>query len=132
VRPGRLGPAAAFATLALAAACRREPAGLDPDVYVEAMARLSYADIVLFERARVDSARAAILSDLGVTAAELVAFADRNGDDIARMQAVWGRIRDRVDSLEATAAAGDTVDAGGARATPRVAPADSDGTRGPR
>lgn len=85
-----------------AAGCDGEPAGLDSDVYVEAMARLTFADIMLFEEDRLDSARVAILAELGTDAEELVAFAERHGDDIAYMQRVWTRIRDRVDSLERT------------------------------
>lgn len=94
---------ASLAAGVLAAGCDRQPAGLDPDVYVEAMARLSFADIQLFEEARLDSARRVILDELGVTAADLVAFAERNGEDVGLMQELWGRIRERVDSLEARA-----------------------------
>lgn len=82
------------------AACEREPAGLDEDVYVEAVARLTFADILLFEEDRLDSARVAILAELGTTGEELVAFAERHGDDIAYMHEIWTRIRERVDSLE--------------------------------
>lgn len=94
---------ASFAPLFVAATgagCDREPAGLDPDVYVEAVARLTYADILLFDEERLDSARVAILDDLGTNAGELVAFAERHGDDIAYMNRIWTRIREQVDSLE--------------------------------
>lgn len=82
------------------AGCDRDAAGLDEDVYVEAMTRLTYADILLFEEDRLDSARVAILEELGTSAEELVAFAERHGDDIAYMHGIWTRIRERVDSLE--------------------------------
>lgn len=82
------------------AGCDREPAGLDREVYIDAMARLTFADIVLFEEHQLDSARVAILTELGTTGEELVAFAERHGDDIAYMHEVWTRIRERVDSLE--------------------------------
>jgi len=92
---------AAIAAAAAGFGCDREPAGLEADVYVEAMARLTYADIQLFDEDRLDSARVAILSELDTSAEALVAFAERHGDDVAYMHAIWTRIRQRVDSLEA-------------------------------
>jgi len=95
-----LGPVVLLLVAGWAAACDHEPAGLDEDVYVEAVARLTLADLLLFEEERLDSARIAILEELGTSAGELVAFAERHGDDIAYMHGIWTRIRERVDSVE--------------------------------
>lgn len=113
-----LASIAVLVAAAFGSACDREPAGLDPEVYVEAIARLTFADIMLFEEARLDSARVAIVSELGTSAEELVAFAERHGDDIAYMHEIWTRIRQRVDSLEQIPPDSVPADSGRATAPP--------------
>lgn len=58
------------------------------------------ANARFLDDARKDSARAAVLDELGIPAEALVAFAERHGDDVARMTRIWETIRLRVDSIQ--------------------------------
>ena len=92
---------ALIALVASTAVCNREFEGLEPDVYVEVMARLSHASARFFNATRVDSARAVVLEEFGVSGDDLVAFSERYGDDPAFMTELWQRIQIRFDSLQA-------------------------------
>jgi len=72
---------------------------MDEDSYVEIMAQLSAAQADYIEPERADSAKLALLDELGVDPDDLVAFSARYGDDIERMSELWRRISVRVDSL---------------------------------
>jgi len=79
-----------------------QPAGpVDEDGYVDLMAQLSYAETRYLDSTRADSARRTIMEAYGVTAADLIAFSERNGRDVERMFRLHELIRARVDSLEA-------------------------------
>lgn len=101
LRARRLSAAAlALVALTAVAGCRGSGAGLDEASYIDAMTRLSLANAQYLDDARRDSARAAVLEDLGVSAEALVAFAERHGADVARMTRIWETIRLRVDSIQ--------------------------------
>jgi len=107
--PGRRLSAAArrlpaVAVLVASAACRGPTGPIDDDVYVEVMSRLSAVEARLLDPARLDSARAAIFSEWGVTGEDLVDYSTTYGGDLARMTRVWGRIQVTADSLEAAEA----------------------------
>jgi len=79
-----------------------EPAGvMDEASYIEVMARLSVAQADYIDPARSDSAKLAVLDELGVDPRDLLAFSDRYGGDIERMRRLWHLISARVDSLGA-------------------------------
>lgn len=78
-----------------------EPTGPIGDlVYVEIMARLSYAEARYLVPERADSARSAVLEESGLTAQDLFDYVERHGADVDKMFAIQERIRARVDSLE--------------------------------
>lgn len=93
-----------LAFLLASAACRGPTGPIDDDVYVEVMSRLSAVEARLVDRARLDSARAAIFSEWGVTGDELIDYSTRYGGDLAKMTRLWERIRATADSLEAAEA----------------------------
>jgi hypothetical protein len=97
-------PLSVLAFLIASAACRGPTGPIDDDVYVEVMSRLSAVEARLVDRARLDSARAAIFSQWGVTGDELVDYSTQFGGDLARMTRLWDRIRVTADSLEAAEA----------------------------
>lgn len=117
--------AAVVPFLFLAATCAGEPERpgsplpLDDDAYVEVMAQLELIRSRSFpaeepetRQALADSARAAVLSDRGVDAGELLRFAEIVGADPGRMEDLSGRIAALADSLrEIEAAARDSLEA---------------------
>jgi len=74
---------------------------MDDASYVEVMARLSAVQADYIDPARSDSAKLALLDELGVDPQDLVAFSKRYGGDIERMNELWRLIATRVDSLGA-------------------------------
>jgi len=132
--------AAVVPFLFLAATCAGEPERpgsplpLDDDAYVEVMAQLELIRSRSFpaeepetRQALADSARAAVLSDRGVDAAELLRFAEIVGADPGRMEDLYGRIAALADSLrEIEAAARDSLEAA-ARDSLEAAARDSTG-----
>ena len=101
-RLSRRIPALLAITLSgLTAGCAEPTGPIADEVYVEAMTRLSYAHTKFPDSARRDSARVAVFEDLRITPDDLVAFAERWGDDPARMFRLSELIRTRVDSLAA-------------------------------
>jgi len=74
---------------------------MDEASYVEIMAQLSEAQARYIDPVRSDSAKIALLDKLGVAPEDLVAFSERYGGDIERMNELWRRISARVDSLGA-------------------------------
>lgn len=108
----RAGAAFGVVTLAVAllsAACGREtgPATeLEPDRYVEVMARLALVDTAMASSVRAgplaispDSARVLILDRWSVTDDQLVSFARTMGRDPTRMRELWERVMTTADSL---------------------------------
>lgn len=109
---------AALTALATASACGPPRDGLDEETYVEVMAHLTVAGIRHVDEDRADSARAHVLDRFGVPPEELVAFAERHGDDVAYMTEIWQAIQARVDSLDRGPGADETE--GGLRPDPAV------------
>ncbi len=107
--------AACVGSMLLAAACGSGFQGLDPEVYVEIMGQLSYAESRYLDEDRADSARVAILNDLGVTGEDLVAFSEHYGEDLDVMRSLWEKIQALVDSLETAGGEFDGVEEGNPR-----------------
>jgi hypothetical protein len=116
----RHGAASAAVLLLLVAACEAAApevtTGMGETVYADVVSDL--ADLQRFpppgadstaRRARADSVRQSILDQYGVTAEELLGFAERVGLDPKRMESISVRIVARTDSL-ARARAATTAD----------------------
>lgn len=103
--------AACFAVLVPACAQEAEedpPTSVPDEVYVQVMTELMLLDArppkggSADERAvRADSIRTGILSSNGVTAEEILAFAETLGSDADRMESLWQEITQRYDSARA-------------------------------
>jgi len=72
---------------------------IDPDVYVAVMASLSQVDDD--GQTRADSAREEVLREHGITAEQLLAFAERVGRDPSRMGMLADQIAAASDSIAA-------------------------------
>lgn len=78
---------------------------LSDSSYIEVMARLARvrAESTPRDSVRTDSARRAVLAELGVDTSDLSGYAARYGEDAAHMMEIWTAINQRVlalDSLE--------------------------------
>lgn len=106
------------------------PPPVDDSIYVEVMARLVLLDSTVTPTASVprgasaDSLRERVLERWSVDADGLLEYARRRGTRPRQMQAIWKRIRELSDSLEAA----DWVPAGAGPDTARARP----DTAGPR
>lgn len=105
MRPLRVGLLVLL--LGACAGPERSPAPVPDSTYVEVMARLSRVrsgrvdpDADSLAPGKADSLRRRILEEHGVSASDLEQFARVVGDEPARMQRLWERIRARVDSLQ--------------------------------
>lgn len=101
--------AVALSVALLSTACGEDAAPatkLEPDRYVDVMARLALVDTAMASSVRAgplaispDSARALILDRWSVTDDQLVSFARTMGRDPSRMRELWERVMTTADSL---------------------------------
>jgi hypothetical protein len=98
-----LGPLWA-ALVAVCAACGGPSAPIGDDLYVEVMSRLSIIEARLLDSASTDSARAAVLREMGVSAEDLIEYSRVFGGDVEKMAELWERIPIIADSIEAAEA----------------------------
>ena len=94
-----------FASGCRAQAPEEAPGPVTDDIYVDLMTRLLLVDAQppkgasVEERERkADSARANILADHGVTAGDVLRYADEIGSEPGRMEVLWQRITQQYDS----------------------------------
>ncbi len=152
MRPPSRYPSGLLAVLAAGLlACARpadrtDAATIDEDRFVAVMARLEELRRSPFpdsepevREARLDSARAALLEEQGVSAEQLMRFSDAVGGDPVRMQELAERVAATVDSMrdaaaaeglaaDSTAGAGTGVEAAGGDVAPGAAPGETPGT----
>ena len=81
--------------------CSAPVGPIGDDVYVEVMSRLAHVHAQFIDPARADSARRAVLDEIGIAPQDLVGFAVVFGGDPEKMLWLHERIRARVDSLDA-------------------------------
>lgn len=132
----------AIATLAACGPPEREepdPQGWMEDAYVEVMTQLMLLDARLSddrtlaapEALAADSVRREILEAQGVTAEQIIAFAEAAGGEPGLMETLWERIAQRFDSVRIA----NLRKTAGTESSPaeeiRAATADSTGRRGP-
>ncbi|MFW6192074.1 MAG: hypothetical protein ACOC83_01195 [Gemmatimonadota bacterium] len=93
---------------------------LEPDRYVDVMARLALVDTAMASSVRAgplaispDSARSLILDRWSVTDDQLVSFARTMGRDPSRMRELWERVMSTADSLRDAGWTPDAEDADG-------------------
>jgi|SRR5690606_32428631 len=81
--------------------CGRSDAGTLPtrETFIEAYVDLRVAALRAEDGQLTDSARAEILSRHGVTADDLLGFAEARGTDLAYMRDVWNEIELGLDSV---------------------------------
>ena len=105
---GRILAPLAFAAMVACCAPGDEEVNLDwipDDVYVQVMTELMLLDAtpptgatVAEQEAKADSIRSEILAAQGVTARELLDFAEALGSEAAHMESLWERITQKYDS----------------------------------
>lgn len=91
-------------------ACREpEPETVDRQVFIEAYARVRERALTSPDATISPADREAILSELGVTEADLEAFVEAHATDVTFMRDVWADVEARLDVNDLNEPAPDTV-----------------------
>ena len=95
----RSGLVAAAAALSAAGCGPQEAEVVDRETFVETYVALRAAELTSPGAVIPDEARDSVLAEMGVSEAELVAFAEAHGDDVVFMEAVWTDVQNRLTEL---------------------------------
>lgn len=103
--------AAVLAAALLAAACGRAPStaggGLDRETFVATYVELRAAAVRQGTAELSDAARTEVLTRMGVTEEELIAFVEAHGEDVDFMRAVWDEVEGRLEAIRLEGTPGD-------------------------